>query len=208
MEQRQLVGLITRRSEVRILPPQPTHLLENPGSRPPGVLPFRDTVAMAILVREATAADGEVVRAIAAAAWRDTYAGLLRSETIEAFLERAYSVERVARRIGSDTFLLASVDGSPVAFADAREDGDQLHLLAIYALPERRGRGAGSALLAELRRRFPALPIAAEVLRDNLKGETFYAARGFEPRETVEAELFGEPVVERRWWLDATGAPG
>jgi GNAT superfamily N-acetyltransferase len=161
---------------------------------------------MAIVVRDASPTDVETVRGVAAAAWRDTYAGLLRDETIEAFLERAYAVERVERRIGSDTFLLAvAADGSGVAFADAREAEDQLHLLAIYALPAWRGRGAGSALLAELRRRFPALPIAAEVLRGNLKGEAFYAARGFEPREDVEAELFGEPVVERRWWLDPEG---
>ena len=158
---------------------------------------------MSVTIRDAEAADVETVRTIAAAAWRDTYAGLLRPETIEAFLERAYSVESVARRIGSDTFLLA-VDGSGevVAFADARLAPEQLHLLAIYALPASRGLGAGTALLEELRRRFPSRPIAAEVLRDNLKGETFYAARGFEPREVVEAELFGEPVVERRWWLD------
>ena len=41
VEQRQLVGLITRRSEVRILPPQPIASTSNPGSRPPGVLSFR-----------------------------------------------------------------------------------------------------------------------------------------------------------------------
>ena len=153
-------------------------------------------------IRDADAADVEAVRSVAAAAWRDTYAGQLRAGTIEAFLDRAYSVERTSRRIGSDTFLVAvAPSGEIVAFADARPQEDQLHLLAIYALPSWRGRGTGSAMLAELRLRFPALPIAAEVLRGNLKGETFYQARGFEPREVVEAELFGEPVVERRGWL-------
>src|SRR6266702_7683707 len=42
VEQRQLVGLITRRSEVRILPPQPIRIYLNPGPRPPGVRPSPD----------------------------------------------------------------------------------------------------------------------------------------------------------------------
>ncbi len=40
VEQRQLVGLITRRSEVRILSPQPIRIFLEPRARPPGVLPF------------------------------------------------------------------------------------------------------------------------------------------------------------------------
>jgi ribosomal protein S18 acetylase RimI-like enzyme len=161
---------------------------------------------MGWIVRAATPADVEAVRAVAAAAWRDTYDGLLRTETIEAFLARAYASERVERRIGSDTFLLTIEGEQVVAFADAREDDEQLHLLAIYALPAVRGRGAGSALLAGLLERFPGRPIVAEVLLGNRKGEAFYEARGFEPAETIEQELFGEPVAERRWWLMPAGS--
>jgi ribosomal protein S18 acetylase RimI-like enzyme len=161
----------------------------------------------AIVVRDASAADIEDVRSVAAAAWRDTYAGLLSEATIEGFLARSYSVERVARRVSTDTFLLATAaDGSVVAFANAREAEGHLHLLAIYASPAWRGRGAGSALLRELRTRFPTQRISAEVLRGNRKGEAFYEARGFVPGEIVEAELFGEPLVERRWWLAAEDA--
>ena len=78
---------------------------------------------MALTVRRATDADIEAVRHVAAAAWRDTYEGLLK----------------------------------------------------------------------------PGQPISADVLDGNRKGETFYEARGFVPRERLEADLFGEPVVERRW---------
>jgi ribosomal protein S18 acetylase RimI-like enzyme len=161
---------------------------------------------MVWIVRAATSADIEAVRAVAAAAWRDTYDGLLRAETIEAFLGRAYAPEQVGRRIGSDAFLVAIEGEQVVAFADAREDDEQVHLLAIYALPAARGRGAGSALLAELLGRFRGRPIVAEVLVGNRKGEAFYEARGFEPAETIEQELFGEPVTERRWWLMPEGS--
>lgn len=156
-----------------------------------------------MLVRAARPDDAAEVQAVAAAAWRDTYAGLLRPETIEAFIERAYSLERVERRIGADTFLVAMDGDSIVAFCDALAPEDRVDLLAIYALPSWRGRGAGTALLLELRARFAGRLVVAEVLAGNRKGEVFYERRGFEAGETVETELFGEPVVERRWRLAA-----
>ena len=93
---------------------------------------------------------------MAAAAWRDTYAGLLKSETIERFIERAYSPERVASRITEDQFYVAEDSTGIVAFADALEREDRLDVLALYALPDRRNQGAGTALLRELLSSFPA----------------------------------------------------
>lgn len=154
-------------------------------------------------VRRATKDDGPAVMAVAAAAWRDTYEGLLKPETIEAFIERAYSQERVETRIADDHFYLADGASGIVAFADALERDDRLELIAIYALPEMRGQGAGTALLNELREMFTDRDISADVLNGNRKGEIFYERRGFAPSETVEATLFGEPVVERRWWRQA-----
>jgi GNAT superfamily N-acetyltransferase len=158
---------------------------------------------MAISIRAATAQDASAVADVAAAAWRDTYLGILRADTIETFIERAYSIERLERRIAGDIFLVAIEDGRVIAFSDALEDGPIVELHAIYALPDQRGRGAGTSLLAALRERFPGKAIAAEVLAGNRKGEVFYERRGFVPRERIDTELFGETVVERRWWLVA-----
>jgi GNAT superfamily N-acetyltransferase len=154
-------------------------------------------------VRRATTEDAPAIRAVAAAGWRDTYAGLLKSETIEAFIERAYSPERVETRVNEDHLYVAEGADGIVAFADALERDDRLELLAIYALPERRGQGAGTALLDTLVGLFPERDITADVLLGNRKGEVFYERRGFEPRERVEATLFDERVVERRWWRPA-----
>ncbi|MET1231759.1 MAG: GNAT family N-acetyltransferase [Candidatus Limnocylindrales bacterium] len=156
-------------------------------------------------VRAARRSDVEAIRAVAWSAWRDTYDGLLRAATIEAFIEHAYSVESVERRI-MGIFLVVGDDHHVIAFANAVQDADRLNLAAIYALPERRGRGAGTMLLAGLRSQFPRLPIAADVLVGNRKGEVFYERRGFTPRETIEAVLFGERLVERRWWLPSPAA--
>ncbi len=164
----------------------------------------RDVLGTAVLtVRDAISDDAAAVREVASHGWRDTYRGLLLEATIEAFIDRAYSLERVQRRIDGHTFLVVADAGAIVAFADAAIDGDHLNLGAIYAHPERRGRGAGTLLLDALRDRFPAMAISADVLVGNRKGEAFYERRGFVPRETLPAELFGEAVVERRWWLDA-----
>jgi GNAT superfamily N-acetyltransferase len=156
-------------------------------------------------VRDATPADIEGIARVAGAAWRDTYAGLLAPATIEAFIARAYSAERLAGRVARDDFLVGIADGTVVAFADAFAGDDRLTLAAIYVDPPLRGAGIGTLLLDELRRRHPDLPVVADVLNGNRKGEGFYERRGFEPRETLEDDLLGERVVERRWWLVDSG---
>jgi GNAT superfamily N-acetyltransferase len=154
-------------------------------------------------VRRASRNDRPAITAVAATAWRDTYAGLLKPETIESFIERAYSPERVETRVSQDHFYVVEGPDGIVAFADALERDDRIELAAIYVLPELRGQGAGSALLETLVGLFPERNISADVVNGNRKGEVFYERRGFAPRERLEATLFGEPVVERRWWRPA-----
>ena len=158
---------------------------------------------MPMIVRDADATDAAAIQSVADAAWHDTYRGLLSTATIDAFVAAAYSLERLERRIVNDVLLVADEDRAVVAFADAVAAPDRLSLGAIYARPDRRRGGAGRALLGELRDRFPELSIAADVLEGNRAGEGFYERMGFVPRERIETDLFGEAVVERRWWLDA-----
>jgi GNAT superfamily N-acetyltransferase len=152
-------------------------------------------------VRRATASDAPAVRRIAHAAWRATYRGLLLDETVEGFLERAYSEERVDLRIERHEMWVAEADGTIALFAETSIEPDRVTLVAIYADPDRLGLGLGTAALDAIIRAHPDLPIAADVLVGNDKGETFYAARGFVPRETIDEQLGAEVVRERRWWL-------
>lgn len=151
-------------------------------------------------VRRATLGDVTAVARVARAAWADTYRDLLRPETIEAFVANAYSPERLSFRIAANRFYVAEGDAKVIAFADASVVDDRIVLHAIYADPARRRQGAGTALLEALLAELPPLPMTADVLVHNRKGEAFYERRGFAPRERLEASLFGEPVVERRWW--------
>jgi GNAT superfamily N-acetyltransferase len=178
----------------------------------------RSAAPAGITVRPATPADVEAIRAIAIAAWRATYAGLVDADAIERFLVQAYTTERVEVRIERHEVLVAFlVDASPDvpadAFAETVVHDDHLQLVAIYARPDARGQGLGSALLAAILERNPGRHVAADVLIGNGLAEPFYAARGFEPGELVVDELAGEPIRERRWWLrlpglfDAAGDP-
>jgi GNAT superfamily N-acetyltransferase len=156
-----------------------------------------------IRVHRATPSHAPAIRDIARAAWRDTYRDLLRDETIEWFIERAYSEGRVALRIERHETWVAELDGPVTAFAETAIEADRVTLVAIYAFPDRRGSGLGTALLEAIVVAHPDLPIAADVLVGNRKGEAFYEARGFEPRETIDEQLGAELVSERRWWLRA-----
>ena len=157
-----------------------------------------------ILTRPATPADAAAIRAVAIAAWRATYAGLISDGTIERFIARAYAEERVALRIERHRVFVAGAGDRVVeAFAECTNRDDHVQLVSIYALPAARGRGLGTALLAMVLQAHPGQDLAADVLVGNDLAEPFYAARGFVPGELLVEELAGEPIRERRWWLRA-----
>ncbi|MDP2349998.1 MAG: GNAT family N-acetyltransferase [Chloroflexota bacterium] len=156
-----------------------------------------------IAVRRATPSHAPAIRDIAQAAWRATYRDLLRPETIDWFIERAYSEDRVALRIERHETWVAGINGEVAAFAETAIEPDRVTLVAIYADPAQVGLGLGSALLDAIVTAHPDLPIAADVLAGNQMGESFYAARGFEPREQLDEQLDEELVRERRWWRPA-----
>ncbi len=159
-----------------------------------------------VFVRAAVPADAPVIREVAVIAWRATYAGRMADETIERFLAAAYGEERIAVRIERHEVFVAGAGDEPAAieaFAEVAAHGDHLQLAAIYALPEARGRGLGTALLAAITAAHPEQDLAADVLLDNALAEPFYAARGFVPGEELTDEIAGEPIRERRWWRRA-----
>ncbi len=165
------------------------------------------TARRAVTVRRATPSHAPAIREIAHAAWRETYRDMLLAETIEWFIERAYSEERVALRIERHETWVAGQDGEVAAFAESAIEPDRVTLVAIYAQPGRLGQGLGSALLRAVVTAHPDLPIVADVLAGNRAGESFYEARGFEPRERFDEQLGSELVHERRWWRPAVAGP-
>ena len=138
-----------------------------------------------------------------AAHW-DAYSGLLDPGAISSLLRRDFSPGPCGggcSRVGS--WWRWSRDGWS-GFADAVVEADQVRLKALGTDPERRHAGVAARLLEEVRRLAPGLPVSADVLLGCLSVEGYLEAQGFAPGEVLEANLFGELAVERRWWL----APG
>ena len=155
-------------------------------------------------VRAAEPADAPAIREVAVRAWWATYAGRMLDETIERFLATAYSEERIRVRVERHEVLVAGPAGDRTAveaFAEVAAHDDHLQLVSIYALPEARGHGLGTALVEAIVAAHPGEDLAADVLLDNELAEPFYAARGFVPGEELTDEILGEPVRERRWWF-------
>ena len=155
-------------------------------------------------VRPATRGDLLAIGRVADAAAWETYSGLLKPDTIGRLLSRDYSPAPLRRRLLRGGVKVAETGrGEILAFVDAERDRWRVQLTAISTEPAYRRGGIARMLLASVRVSSPRLPICADVLLGNLDGERFYEALGFAPGEVMEGTLFGEDIVERRWWLPA-----
>lgn len=152
-------------------------------------------------IRRATRGDVLAIGRVANSAFRATYAGLLKPETIGRFLGAAYSPSVIRRRMLQGGVVVAE-DGDVVGFVDGVAAGDALEVSAIAVAPAARHRGVATALLRAVADRHPGLPLRAEVLLGNLEAERLLEGFGFVPGEVVPSELFEEEVVERRWWCE------
>jgi GNAT superfamily N-acetyltransferase len=154
-----------------------------------------------VFTRRAEPTDLVEVAAIAAGSWQAAYAGLLKPQTVSSWLEAAYSSAALRLRWEDHPIYLVMEEGSVVAFADAFIEDDQIVVSALCTHPAHRRRGAAGTLLEWIRSLAPHLPIIADVVLGNEAAESFYEKKGFVPGEIMQVTLFGERLIERRWWL-------
>jgi GNAT superfamily N-acetyltransferase len=154
-----------------------------------------------MLVRRAVPADLPSISRVADAAHWETYAGLLKPDTIGRLLARDFSPAPLRRRLLRGGVLVAEEGASVVGFVDAVPGPHETRLAAIAIDPAHRLSGMGSALIESVRADRVDHPLFADVLLGNLESERFYEALGFAPGEVFPAALFDEEVIERRWWL-------
>lgn len=144
------------------------------------------------MIRSMTYDDIERVQHIAKVSWQHTYNGIIPEEVQQQFLNMAYSVPMLQKRMEKTNMLLAEIDGQVVGFAaftKTDEDGDA-ELTAIYLLPEYQQIGIGTQLFeAGLELIEDAHQLFVYVECDNVNGRNFYEAKGFELIEEFE-ELF------------------
>ncbi|HKZ30693.1 MAG TPA: GNAT family N-acetyltransferase [Acidimicrobiia bacterium] len=156
-----------------------------------------------MIIRRAEPADLVEVAVIAEGSWRAAYAGLLKGRTVSAWIEAAYSPAALRQRWEDHPIYLVLEEGQIIAFADAFIEDDQIVISALCTHRAYRRRGAAGMLFEWIRSLAPPLPIIADVVLGSDAAESFFEAKGFVPGETIQVTLFGERIVERRWWLGA-----
>lgn len=156
-----------------------------------------------MLVRTAERSDLVGIGTVAEGAHWASYAGLLHPETIGRLLQRDYSPASLAARLLRGGVVVVTADEEVVGFADGIVTDEAVYLDAIATAPGHRRRGIGSALLGAVCATCDTLPMAVTVLLGHFEGEQFLEANGFVPGEVSQERLFGEDIVERRWWLAA-----
>jgi len=146
-------------------------------------------------LRRATLKDAPAIAGVNAAAWRETYAGLMPAEAL-AGIDLDDWTRRWRERIGSgetgQAVFVALEDGVPVGFARcSRQTNPKLvplgfdgEIAAIYLLRRVQRRGLGRGLMARLAKHLMSVGCANAavwVLRDAPKARGFYEALGATP---------------------------
>lgn len=153
-------------------------------------------------VRRARKADLAAIAHTAGVAWRTSYTDLLDPDTIEHWLNTAYTQPSLEQRLQDHPIFVVQVDGLIAAFADVYVQENTIVIAALCTHPEYRRLGAASALLEKARSLAPSLPLSADLLLGNTVAERFVEHLGFRPGETLEVHLYGKPFIERRWWIE------
>ena len=101
---------------------------------------------------------------------------------------------------GAGRVLVAQAEGEIIAFvaALAPDDSGSVYINNLHARPDRKGLGAGSALLeatATWARAQGARGLHLKVLETNTPAIGFYESRGWRPTARVEDTWAGEPIV-------------
>ena len=180
-----------------------------PSTRVP---PTGDTRGMRepVNVRLAVGTDAPLVSNIHLLSRASAYRGLLPDRYLDSVMpaeSAAFWPGRMARlEAGAGVAYLAERDGAPIGFI-CLERPDQHGSVCVdnlHALPEHKGRGAGSALLDAAR--IWALTRAATglhllVLEGNRPAAGFYESRGWQLAAHLDDRMGGIPVVMLRYEL-------
>ncbi|MBU1225674.1 MAG: hypothetical protein KJ698_00490 [Actinobacteria bacterium] len=152
-------------------------------------------------VRHAARGDLLEIARIAHQSLWDACDGLLQPSTIAATLDHEYSPTALTRRLRAGRFLVA-VDTADrmVGVAESGVSGEHV-TVKILSMPGAGRRCWGpTALIDAVRARYPGRALCADVLLGSVPEERWCEAAGFFPGEIILRTLYGEEVIERRWW--------
>lgn len=163
-------------------------------------------------IRPMQPADVPAAAAIAVAAWRTTYRGLLADEAIDAQTEDAHTAAlKTLLPSEPPIVLLVAEEGHAVrgfaVAAASRDDDAAAHegeLWGIYVQPGHQGSGIGTALMRVALDRLRGRGFSEAtlwMLEGNRLADAFYRARGWTPdgARRTEHTRSGHPLPEIRY---------
>jgi GNAT superfamily N-acetyltransferase len=144
------------------------------------------------------------VRDIAWRSWAHAYGRFIPEADRRDFFAMFYTEDghRRAVRSARTLYLLAEMDGVPVAFLLASQNPSGVQLHRLYAAPERSRQGAGQALWDELvrwARTRGATRIGFEVATQGESGPAFYRKQGCRAVEETVILVGRSPVPVMRY---------
>lgn len=154
-----------------------------------------------VTVRPARPDDATAIREVAREAWHAAYDDLLGPDAVDERVDAWYDPDRIRESISSPgSFSVAVDDGTVVGFVHLAPPGPEAPsvlrdpgaavLFRLYVRPGRWDEGIGSALLDAAERRVDERfdRVRCVVYADNDRARSFFASRGFEERERLQAD--------------------
>lgn len=132
-----------------------------------------------MIIREMSLTDVESVRAIAVAAWRDTYSGFIPADIQEKVLKDAYSNEEIMG----------------YAFFSGDLSDKNGFLESLYVHPNHQGKGIGKQLLLIGLANFKDPTTLSLTVYKGNPNISYYEIEGFEVVKENKGEFYGHPVV-------------
>lgn len=157
-----------------------------------------------LALRDATLADLATIDDIHVRSRRATYRGQVSDHYLDATMPAASRADWERRLpellAGTGRVVIAEAGGAPIGFICALVPNAEgsVYVNNLHALPERKGLGAGSALLeaaTRWAREAGARAMHLRVLETNAPAIGFYESRGWRCVERVEDEWAGEAIV-------------
>jgi ribosomal protein S18 acetylase RimI-like enzyme len=162
------------------------------------------TPKLPLTLRVATPADLALINDIHVRSRRATYRGQVSDHYLDAAMPAASLADWTAKLPqllqGAGHVVIAEVAGEPVGFVCARvpDAAGSVYVDNLHALPERKGLGAGTALLgaaAQWARGRGARAMHLKVLESNTPAIGFYESLGWRRVERVDDAWAGEKIV-------------
>jgi ribosomal protein S18 acetylase RimI-like enzyme len=145
---------------------------------------------MNIIIKEATAADAELIADMSRKTFYETFIADNSKEDMDKFMNEQFTKEALMAEVGAagNFFLLAYVDEEPAGYArlrdaEAGELPDSIELARIYNDPKMIGKGVGKALMDACIAKAKELnkqTIWLGVWEKNDRAIRFYEKAGFE----------------------------